>query len=311
MKSTIRQDDRSETGVMAGGDRWVAGLEEAIDAALRALRRNPSGSPAIHQVRVAVPYMDPLDWLRAQPETQRLFWCGRDESDARAAVGIALDVRLGEGDPYQVIRRTLTPLLRDADPGVRFFGGMRFDLDRDAAAEWEGFGAGRFVLPRFVLEPAEAGSTLVCNLVVPADLDQPAAIAASRPRRTKTGEPVCLAGAHRAAGCAGARCRRPPPSTARSAFLRQARSKSGARPAFAVHLRRTPGRHACSSASRPPHAALLPFPVPVRCGRPVSGGVARAAVSARADGSGEAVAGTRPRGASRERDAELKQELLP
>jgi len=69
------------------------------------------------------------------------------------------------------LRRHLSPVLAICDPAVRYYGGLRFDQSMDREEVWDSFGAYHFVLPRFEVRFSPAGTTLVCNLVLPQDLE--------------------------------------------------------------------------------------------------------------------------------------------
>jgi menaquinone-specific isochorismate synthase len=83
---------------------------------------------------------------------------------------------LQEGDPLEgpdALWKRLAPLLASGD--ARYYGGLRFDPLREPDVEWAAFGACRFVLPRFELHAGEE-ATLVCNLVLPRDAERHAEI---------------------------------------------------------------------------------------------------------------------------------------
>ena len=127
--------------------------------------------PGEHVVRVEVPVSpsSSLRWLRAQGAFPRLYWSGRGSGSGVAAVGAA---DLLEGEPQEDaagLRKRLSPLLATAEPGMRYYGGLRFDPARETDANWEAFGSYRFVLPRFELLSGDGEATLACNLVLPRD----------------------------------------------------------------------------------------------------------------------------------------------
>src|SRR5829696_6446817 len=55
--------------------------------------------------------------------------------------------------------------------GARYYGGARFDPLGQPDEDWAAFSAYRFVLPRFELHAGETETMLVCNLVLPRDMD--------------------------------------------------------------------------------------------------------------------------------------------
>ncbi|GIV62641.1 MAG: isochorismate synthase [Rhodothermaceae bacterium] len=126
-------------------------------------------------VRITVPLEetpDLLAWLRLRPEGARSYWSGRRDGQAVAASGEA-DVVEGRSAPRTgELRKALEARLAWAGPGVRYFGGLRFDAARRADRAWEPFGAYRFVLPRFEVVRNAGGGTLVCNVVLPRDRER-------------------------------------------------------------------------------------------------------------------------------------------
>lgn len=139
------------------------------DAMSEAFERYAGSALAEGVLRVEVPAggLDPLRWLGAQTMRPRSFWSGREDGTAVAAAGVA-DLVEGDGTRGSPPRALLTPLSA-ASGEARYFGGLRFDPAGRADREWEAFGAYRFVLPRFELRRAGDEAVLVCNLVMPRD----------------------------------------------------------------------------------------------------------------------------------------------
>ncbi len=127
--------------------------------------------PTERVVRLAVPVgpMEPLWWLRGQSLLPKLYWSGREGGLSVAAVGAA---DLQESDTPEgagALAKRLAPLLASGDLRARYYGGLRFDPLREPDAGWAAFGAYRFVLPRFELHTGDGEAALVCNLVLPHD----------------------------------------------------------------------------------------------------------------------------------------------
>jgi menaquinone-specific isochorismate synthase len=145
------------------------------DQASRVL--SEAASPEERVVRLSVPIgaIDPLRWLDGQRLFPRLYWAGRGDGREVAAAGIADLREAAAPDTLAELRKDLASLLIGA--GARYYGGMRFDPAREPDAEWAAFGAYRFVLPRFELHTGGAeGATLVCNLVFPRDAQRRAEV---------------------------------------------------------------------------------------------------------------------------------------
>jgi menaquinone-specific isochorismate synthase len=180
---TTRRDDEvarlllsSGAGsIVAGapdGVRWV--LADRVAHALSAVGPQTAIGVGERVVRLAVPVgaVTPLPWLRGQPFFPKLYWSGREDGAEVAAVGVA-DVQEGDAsESADALRKRVASLLVSDVSGVRYYGGLRFDPSREPDEEWAPFGAYRFVLPRFELHSEEGEATLVCNLVLPRDADR-------------------------------------------------------------------------------------------------------------------------------------------
>lgn len=145
--------------------RWL--LAEKVSRALSIPPEQGVGEWIV-RVPVDVGRVDPLSWLRGQEVYPRLYWAGRDGGTENAGAGAA-DVQTGDGPGDLGVLGKGLPACGDG--GVRYYGGGRFDAAREAEQEWEPFGACRFVLPRFELRAGESGATLACNLVLPRDVE--------------------------------------------------------------------------------------------------------------------------------------------
>jgi len=149
-----------------------------------ALTARTNGTPRVVRVQVALPCaVDPLAWLRAQGDGAAAYWSARNDDAAVATVGAAEVVASGDRPlDNEQLRRRLGRRLRQTEAPVRYYGGLRFDATYPRAengmeAPWTAFGTYRFVLPRFELHAQEAGTALVCNLVLPRDAGRAEALA--------------------------------------------------------------------------------------------------------------------------------------
>lgn len=140
------------------------------DEMSRALERaaGPMRAEGILRVEVPAGDLDPLRWLGPQTMRPRSFWSGREDGTAVAAVGVA-DILEGSGQQEDAPTLDLLTTLSLASGEARYYGGLRFDPAGQAGAEWEEFGAYHFVLPRFELRRRGGETMLACNLVLPRD----------------------------------------------------------------------------------------------------------------------------------------------
>jgi menaquinone-specific isochorismate synthase len=163
--------DPGPSGGTLARARWI--LADRASRVLSEAGAVPGEDKAARVVRLAMPVgpVEPFRWLRGQSLFPRLYWSGREGEPGVASLGMA---DLQEGDPLDgpdALWKRLAPLLASGDPRVRYYGGLRFDPLREPDVEWAAFGACRFVLPRFELHAGEE-ATLVCNLVLPRDAER-------------------------------------------------------------------------------------------------------------------------------------------
>ncbi len=158
-----------ERASLEGNDtRWM--LAEAMS---RALEHDAGSTGESRILRLEVPAgdLDPLRWLGAQAVRPRSFWEGREDGIAVAAVGAA-DVVESDGPADDASLRDRLALLRSRVAGARYYGGLRFDPGAHPGEEWGQFGGYRFVLPRFELCRRGDETVLACNLILPRDADK-------------------------------------------------------------------------------------------------------------------------------------------
>jgi menaquinone-specific isochorismate synthase len=166
--SRERSGSMREAGAPDGA-RWLL-----ADRVSRALSGTGLESVADERVvRLAVPAgpVDPFGWLSEQRIFPKTYWSGREDGLGVAAVGAAdlREARVSEGAGS--LPKLLASLPDSGGSGARYYGGMRFDPLRKPDEEWAAFGAYRFVLPRFELHAGDGETTLVCNLVLSRDAD--------------------------------------------------------------------------------------------------------------------------------------------
>lgn len=134
---------------------------EALAAEVRRVLGDGSAAPYRRVAVEAEGLGDPLAWLAAQTLRPRLYWHGRDDGRRVAALGEALAVAGGD---LAAVRRALDRL----GPEARLFGGMRFDPQRPLEPRaWRSAEAFRFTLPLLTLETEPDGSARLVAHVVP------------------------------------------------------------------------------------------------------------------------------------------------
>jgi len=128
-------------------------------------------APGERIVRLAEPVgrMDAFRWLSEQRMFPKVYWSGREDRVGIAAVGSADSREAVVSEGAGSLSKLLTSLPDSGASGARYYGGARFDPLGKPDEEWAAFCAYRFVLPRFELHAGDEESTLVCNLVLPRD----------------------------------------------------------------------------------------------------------------------------------------------
>jgi len=160
------QEGMSSQAVDAERIRQV--LAHQVDHVLSGSNGYGASERRIVRVEVPAPSINLPGWLQAQDASFKLYWSARHDQTATASVGVADRCGTGTLD-YAALKSHLDPLLTNADPATRYYGGLRFDAQRPTDEHWQAYGAYRFVLPRFEVQRREGRTSLVCNLVLPRD----------------------------------------------------------------------------------------------------------------------------------------------
>jgi menaquinone-specific isochorismate synthase len=152
--------------------RWL--LADRVSRALSDARLDSLAHPVERIVRLAVPAgrVDPFRWLSEQRMFPKAYWSAREDRVGVAAVGVADLREVGVSEGAGSLSKVLASLPDSGVSGARYYGGARFDPLGQPDEEWAAFSAYRFVLPRFEVHAGETETMLVCNLVLPRDTDE-------------------------------------------------------------------------------------------------------------------------------------------
>ena len=124
-------------------------------------RRDPE---RIVRAEVDVYDLDAVDWLTAQPAGPRGYWSDRDEDFELAGIGRADAIFGKEPVDFEVLLQTLQRRVEQLDGKVRYFGGCCFDQHRPHDKVWEAFASYRFVLPRCEVLTRRGRTVFACNM---------------------------------------------------------------------------------------------------------------------------------------------------
>ena len=138
------------------------------DSRLAESRGLPSTARRLVRHTVKIESRDPLQWLRSQPDSVKVYWRDRKQRFEIAGAGAADVVRVdGDSELRETFERIRGCIAAD-ESGARYFGGMRFDPEftDELDSPWESFGDALFVLPRFELTRDADGTRLSHNILV-------------------------------------------------------------------------------------------------------------------------------------------------
>lgn len=148
-------------------------IKEAYSS--RASIAQSTDEPAVARLEVAVDDVPPLSWLVAQKSRVKTYWSNREGKFEIAGIGMA-DVVTGKGDiDHDLLFTRLNKLLVGGNENLRYYGGLRFSEKNESLHDtpWEDFGSYRFVMPRVELFHQSDATYLACNVVL--GIDRPGA----------------------------------------------------------------------------------------------------------------------------------------
>lgn len=150
----------------------VNSIHELQPAIRHVLERYNPPRTRVTRISLELKNVSPLDWLLARPSGERIYWSGRDYGIEIAGLGEADCHYSSSASDLMELRGRLGEMLFGCEQGVRYYGGIRFDLQQAIEKQWSSFGAWRFVLPRFEVRKNSRETRLICNLVLPDDQEE-------------------------------------------------------------------------------------------------------------------------------------------
>lgn len=137
------------------------------------------GSRRVVRVRRDCPEIDLVRWLAAQASGERVYWSERDGSFVVSGLGAASLVTSESPDDTHALFERMRGDLSPESDGLRYYGGFRFDMGKPTSQQWQPFGAYRFILPEIELGRNGDQYYVACNVVLPdsaRDLDRRAGL---------------------------------------------------------------------------------------------------------------------------------------
>lgn len=145
------------------------GIAELLPRACRALMKKieSSDSAALQTVAMESSPVEPIHWLAGLPEGSRFYWRSRGESSRSAGFGEAWRVRCDVGEDAQSFLERAWHCAQTEAPDCRLYGGLGFDAEAIPEAAWMDFGTGVFFVPLVELRSSDEG----CQLLVHGNRD--------------------------------------------------------------------------------------------------------------------------------------------
>ena len=151
MKFDVRSDSRSE-------------LLSAMIRKLDSLAPTLTDDDFPVSVSVSNPHLCGWELLNANQDLAKVAWVDRNSSNVTIGLGAAADINPENDSDFSQSVARCRAILKD-NPHLKFYGGFSFNA---SAASWDGFGAGRFILPRVIV----SAETVALTVVSAADVEQ-------------------------------------------------------------------------------------------------------------------------------------------
>ncbi|HMP89738.1 MAG TPA: isochorismate synthase [Kiritimatiellia bacterium] len=183
-------------GTFASIEKAAASLIGAIASHGRNLVDAVSESRKVgYRWEAEIPDTEPLAWLNHHDNLIRMYCSNRERRLQIAAVGCADMLRYKDEDtnPRQALDYVFS-CLHQLPEGTRYYGGMRFhETQTDDDHTWKRFGHVRFVLPSVELIRDEKKTILVANLVQSPEIKRDVAILLATLNKLETPPPLAAA----------------------------------------------------------------------------------------------------------------------
>ncbi len=137
----------SYTQIQSDLDRQLAKALDVIES------RGASSEPVPIACTISCDAVNVVRWLRRSNESPRVYWRNREGDLEIAGVGATLVISGDNSSDLKGAFGRMTDMLAKSpdDSALRFFGGTRFDIERQPDQLWRHFPAVWFVLPRVIV----------------------------------------------------------------------------------------------------------------------------------------------------------------
>ena len=120
-------------------------------------------SQSIERIEIRIHPVDMISWLSFQKDEIKIYGANQSDTMSIAGIGQAVEVTGKRAGSFKKVFKQLRSFLSPKYPYLQWYGGFCFD-ERHQDPDWRGFGAYRFVLPRFELAAQGGKMIFCCNL---------------------------------------------------------------------------------------------------------------------------------------------------
>ena len=138
-------------------------LKIALREYLNKTNLQPLKKNAISTVTTTIFNIDVLEWLSAQTYSHKFYWSDRERKEEIGAVGVLCEIKENRPPNEKVLFQRISEILGDSSANVRFYGGMKFNINQVNNQMWQAFGNSYFFIPNFELVRLHDGVYLRYN----------------------------------------------------------------------------------------------------------------------------------------------------
>ncbi|MEJ2536730.1 MAG: hypothetical protein P8048_06715, partial [Calditrichia bacterium] len=117
----------------------------------------------IHRLEQEIDFEDIEELLNDLSGLLNLYWSSRDKPFRLIGFGQVHRLSAYRGEDYPSILSEMETILSRSDPGIKYFGGMRFDPAGPPGQEWKHFSCANFFIPRVEVIRENDSTRLVLN----------------------------------------------------------------------------------------------------------------------------------------------------
>lgn len=119
--------------------------------------------PKFGRIEISLKKTTVLDWLRKQPFYPRFYFARHEGIYEIGGAGSVLQIRHSSAQDITPLFQEMNSVLQSSQPGLRFYGGLRFTAGTSQSLEWKELGSWLFFIPKFEIINSEGVTRLIYN----------------------------------------------------------------------------------------------------------------------------------------------------